>query len=370
MITIRCIALFILLSILNNINTSAQNPLHFEVDGQQFTPAERMAQVNVNGISVAIVKDFKIDTLFQWGQADPATQRAVTANTIFQVGGMTAVITQLATLRAAELGIIDLDTDINQYLTSWKLPQNKFTKDNPVTCRQLLSKRRGFEQASKPTGYAPGEAIPTLLQVLNGEKPAKNKPITVRSGTMEMDNYSFETEVILQQLLEDIYHKPFDVIIATQFFTPLAMTNSSFNQELTPEQAAMAAIGFTTTGDRIKGDRWAQPELGSAGLWTTAEDYAKLMIELSFAYHKKSTTLINAATAELAFTRAHDSKSLAMNVSRDGNTAYYGGASMGFRTSFDLNFREGSGIVVLMNSHENWRFMNEVMNTLKSFYQL
>ena len=63
-------------------------------------------------------------------------------------------------------------------LKSWKVPENEFTAKEKVTVRRLLSHSAGMTVHGFP-GYAAGAPVPSLVQVLNGEKPANTDPIRV-----------------------------------------------------------------------------------------------------------------------------------------------------------------------------------------------
>ncbi len=72
-----------------------------------------------------------------------------------------------------EQGKIILDRDINQYLKTWKLPDNRFSATQKVTIRRILSHSAGLMGEGYP-GYDPGEEVPSLLQLLDGTPPAKS----------------------------------------------------------------------------------------------------------------------------------------------------------------------------------------------------
>ena len=42
-------------------------------------------------------------------------------------------------MRLVEDGRISLDTDVNQYLKQWQVPENEFTRKEKVTLRRILS---------------------------------------------------------------------------------------------------------------------------------------------------------------------------------------------------------------------------------------
>ncbi len=329
---------------------------------------QRMQELGIPGVSIAVIKDGQIHTVMQWGQANPNTGATVQATTLFQAGSMTAGLTGIAVLKAVEEGKIDLQTDINQYLTSWKLPENKYTKNDPVTVLDLLLKRRGFTQNQKPKGYAQGTALPSLLEVLNGL--GNTKAVKLRSGTHQQENYSFETEVILQQLLEDVYNQKFQEIIQTQVMIPAGMKNSSIQVLLDEEAKSRAAIGFDEANKMIPGGWNIYPESASAGLWTTAEDYAKMIQQLLLAYQGKEGQLLSPAMAKQALTKAHNSKAMLYNNWGPEANFGYGGAPMGYYATFEANPEQDWAVVILCNKFLQWRFVNELRAGLKTKFEL
>ena len=108
--------------------------------------------------------------------------------------------------------MIDMDEDINQWLTSWKVMENDFTAHESVTLRRLLSHTAGTT-VSGFDGYAQGDILPSLLQVLNGEPPANSGPVVVDQTPGEAFRYSGGGYVIIQQALIDLAQRPFPRIL-------------------------------------------------------------------------------------------------------------------------------------------------------------
>jgi len=103
------------------------------------TVAEVMAKYHVPGVSVAVIKDFRVHWVKAYGVADVVTGGRVDANTLFQAASISKPVAAMAVLRAVQDSRFSLDDDINSIVKSWKLPTGDFTRDRPVTPRTLLS---------------------------------------------------------------------------------------------------------------------------------------------------------------------------------------------------------------------------------------
>ena len=138
---------------------------------------DRMAALHVPGVSVAVIHEGKLE----WARGFGVTRiggPAVTPETEFQAASISKPVTTLAVMRLVVDGKLNLDTDSNRYLNSWKLPSNELTQQSTVTLRRLLSHSAGVTVHGF-AGYASDEPLPTLVQILNGESPANNPPIRV-----------------------------------------------------------------------------------------------------------------------------------------------------------------------------------------------
>ncbi|HEX8338819.1 MAG TPA: serine hydrolase domain-containing protein, partial [Pyrinomonadaceae bacterium] len=100
---------------------------------------ERMRHYKVPGVSVAVIKDFKVEWARGYGFKDAGTREPVTERTLFQAGSISKPVAAMAALRKVEQGRLSLEEDVNLKLTSWKLPGNEFTAKRKVTLANLLS---------------------------------------------------------------------------------------------------------------------------------------------------------------------------------------------------------------------------------------
>src|SRR5207344_1911311 len=116
-------------------------------------------------------------------------------------------------------------------LKSWKVPENQFTREQKVTLRRILSHTAGLNVPWFP-GYAVGEPLPTLTQILAGEKPANTPPVQVDFVPGTKWRYSGGGVLIEQQLMIDVSGKRFPKFMREIVFDKIGMSDSTYEQPL------------------------------------------------------------------------------------------------------------------------------------------
>ena len=97
-----------------------------------------MDRLDIPGLSVAVVNDGRLEWARGYGQRDADDRDPVETSTLFQAASISKPVAALAALRMVELGHLDLDQDLNAYLTSWRIPANDDWQPR-ITLRQVLS---------------------------------------------------------------------------------------------------------------------------------------------------------------------------------------------------------------------------------------
>lgn len=169
---------------------------------------DRMKYYNVPGVSIAIINDFKIDWAKGYGLADTIQKTVVTTETMFSAGSISKFLLAVTALKMVENGQIELEKPINNYLSSWKINENDFTKKIPVTLRMLLSHSGGTSQSSY-FGFTPAQPLPTIVEILNGAKVSETRPVVVNSEPNKEFRYSGGGSIIAQLALMDVSKKEF-----------------------------------------------------------------------------------------------------------------------------------------------------------------
>jgi CubicO group peptidase (beta-lactamase class C family) len=279
----------------------------------------------------------------------------------------------MGALALVERGKLRLDEDANLRLKSWRIPDGEFTRSERVTLRRLLSHTAGMPDIGY-IGYGEGREIPTLVQVLDGVKPANTAPTRVVGPPGAKWDYSGAGYTVLQQLMIDAAGKPFPDLMRELVFDKLGMTRSTFEQPLPERFAAAAARGHQPNGARY-GARWnVYPEMAAAGLWTTPSDLARFAIELQRAKRGRSRKVLSQtmATHMLTVQPAGGQPSgwgLGVALTGEGRALRFShsGGTLSFVCNLAAYPETGQGAVVMINSRARGLY-EEIFRALAAEY--
>ena len=321
-----------------------------------------MASLHIPGVSIAVIHEGKIEWAKGYGVVRVGGA-PVTPETLFQAASISKPVTAMAVMHLVQTGKLNLDTDVNQYLKSWKVPANGFTEKTKVTLRELLSHTAGMTVHGFP-GYASDTPLPTLAQILNGAKPANNPAIYVDVAPESEWRYSGGGFVVTQQLLLDVTGKPFPAFMKETVLGPAGMAHSTYEQPLPKSRIAEAAMPYHQNGEPTAGGPHVYPEMSAAGLWTTPSDLAHFAIELQNALAGKSTVLSAAAAKEM-LTPIKGGWGLGIGVGGSPAHPYFqhGGANDGFQCDL-VAYDSGDGIAIMTNSDNGGQLANEIVRTI------
>lgn len=333
-----------------------------------WTIAERMAHYRIPGLSIAVIQNYKLVWAKGYGWASDSLKIPVTTKTLFQAASISKSLNGVGVLKLVQDKKLDLYTDINTYLTSWQFPYDSIAQGKKITIANLLSHTAGLTGHGFE-GYTPGTPLPTVVQILDGEKPANSAPIRSMYPPGIKSEYSGGGTLISQLIVMDVTHMPYADYMKKEVLLPLGMTASTFSQPPAGIQPALLATGYRGDGKPVKGNYHVYPEEAPAGLWTNPTDLAKYIIETQLAYEGKSAKVLNQATTRLRLTPYLD-RSAALGVFIDpDSTGYFehGGANDGFRSQYYGSLKDGNGLVVMVNS-DNGGILQEVTNSVAKVY--
>jgi CubicO group peptidase (beta-lactamase class C family) len=271
---------------------------------KKVTLVERMAHYDVAGVGIAVINDFEIEWAEGYGILEAGGGQAVTSDTLFHAGSLAKGVSAAAVLTLVEEGLLDLDEDVNDKLTSWQVPGSESTVEEQVTLRRLLSHsaglKDGFTDRSSndalptylaPAGKAPTVTLPELLRAVPGVDVDGATYVAMIPGSEY--RYANADYAIVELLVEDVMVKPFPEFMRETVLDPLGMTSSTFEQPLPEDLRARATTEHDVDGQPLGGKRLHFPYRAAGGLWTTPSDLARFAIEIMLAYNGQSDALLS-----------------------------------------------------------------------------
>jgi CubicO group peptidase (beta-lactamase class C family) len=309
------------------------------------TLAEAMDTLHIPSVSLALIDQDRI--LFT-----RASGAGVTPETLYQAASLSKFVAAVGAMRLLDDERLKLDQDVNDTLTSWKVPTNGFDKDHPVTLRGLLSMTAGIGVPGF-LGYELGAPLPNLTQILYGVPPANSPPVTVTVEPGSAYHYSGGGYEIAEALMIDATKTPFPELMADLVLKPAGMDHSTFAQPLPADLIGDAAGGHYADGKNLPDGYHVFPEHAAAGLWSTPTDLAKLLLAVGRAWRGESRLFLLPETAQAMMTRQNGGPcglGAAIGEAEGSLVLMKRGQNVGYQAYLILLPAEGKGMVVMTNS--------------------
>jgi CubicO group peptidase (beta-lactamase class C family) len=223
-----------------------------------------------SGTPGAVIISIDGDNLsrYEYGFCDKSKGRAMTADTVMQVGSISKSVTAWGVMKLVENGRIELDSPVEKYIKSWHLPESKYGS-NGVTIRRLLSHTAGLSLQGY-AGVKPGDKLPSIQESLSGKTGgAGDVRIVCEPGSYFL--YSGGGYTLLQLMIEEVSGMPFVEYMEKEVLKPLQMNDSAF--ELKEELKPRTSRAYGVLGQELP--NYLFTEKAAAGLDTTANDLAK-----------------------------------------------------------------------------------------------
>jgi CubicO group peptidase (beta-lactamase class C family) len=232
---------------------------------------------HIPGTVVGIVRDGKLLAVEGFGVRDPATGRAVDADTRFRIASMSKAFTAMAILKLRDEGKIDLDAAASRYvpeLARWDLP----TRDSrPITVMDLLHHTAGLVEDNPWGDRQQVLTEPEFTALIESGMDFATAP----GVRMEYSNYGY---ALLGRIVSNVSGERYQDYIRDRIMRPLGMMSTGY--EIADSPKGSRAIGY-----RWQDDTWVrEPDMrdgafgAMGGVETTANDYAKWMAFLLSAW--------------------------------------------------------------------------------------
>ncbi|WP_438492073.1 serine hydrolase domain-containing protein [Paenibacillus sp. IHBB 3054] len=235
---------------------------------------EDMNRLHIPGAVISILKDGKIILAKGYGSSNLEKAAPVDpATSMFRIASTTKLFTWTAVMQLMEQGKIDLDTDINTYLKSVKIPA---TYPEPITMRHLMTHTAGFEEGG--VGYQittdPAKLPGSISETLDKHMPARVRP------PGEISSYSNYGATLAGLIVEEVSDIPYNDYIKKYIFDPLDMKHATVVEPLPEQFKPYEVLGYTSkNGSFVPGTPTFEGGFRPAGSGTvSAEDMAHFMI--------------------------------------------------------------------------------------------
>jgi CubicO group peptidase (beta-lactamase class C family)/D-alanyl-D-alanine dipeptidase len=248
-----------------------------------------MEDKQLPAFSIALVDRDQVVWAQGFGYQDPENKTPATAHTVYRVGSVSKLFTDIGIMQMVEAGKINLDTPVNQYIPDFH-PNNPFTES--ITLRELMSHRSGLLR-EPPVGNYFDPTEPTLQATV---RSLNSTELVYAPGSQS--KYSNAGIAVVGYTLQELNHTTFPEYLKQAVLRPIGMNESSFAPE--PELLRNLAKAYMWSYDGVK---FPAPtfELGLAPagcMYSTVTDLAQFLMALFNGGHGPKTQVIKRETLE------------------------------------------------------------------------
>lgn len=318
---------------------------HFPAEAVEYA-IQLVEQRKVPGIAIGLLTPEGM-FYFNYGASTWDSDQAIDEHTLFEIGSITKVFSAILLAHAVEQGLTTLDTPLGELVPEEvSMPAHV---DQPVTLKHLVTQRSGLPRM--PTNFTPQSTFnpyrdyprDLMYEFIDGYKLLRPP-----GSVYEYSNLGF---MLLGDLLEGVYEKPYEEIVVEVIASPLEMEDT--RTTLSEEQAARFARGHSGEYPVASWD-FALP--GAGALRSTTTD----MLRFLQAYLQPGEDALGAAM-RLTTQECYETDTYFIEVclgihtyTRYGKTLYWhNGQTGGYHSFAGFAPDDGVGVVVLVNSNYN-----------------
>lgn len=320
-----------------------------------------MKELNVPGLSVALITNNKISYSKSFGLADANTKQAVSETTMFEACSMSKPIFAVLVMKLVEQGKLDLDKPLSEYLPEKFICEDEeYTKQ--ITARMILSHTSGLPNWRK-----------------GDEERNAPLPIFFKPGTKF--NYSGEGFYYLQRVIEKITNQPLEIFAKQNLFDKLNLTSTSFVWDEKFDK--QIATGHNSDGNCKERKKYIHSNAAYT-LYTTANEYAKIITDIlnlldNIEGFLKPKTVLEMLSHQVRVDirevidrpgrnfglQGYRGLGWAINSTITGDVVYHSGVNQtGFRCYSQFSPKDGSGIVIMTNSANGGELWQKIIKII------
>lgn len=305
--------------------------------------AAAMTQQRLVGLSLAIVRNGRIELAKGYGLASLQPRVPVDTGTRFSIGSVTKEFVAALALLLQEDGKLS----VHDTLSKW---YPKLTRSREITLLDLINHVSGYRDYY-PLDYVDREmAKPTTAEHIMQEYATM--PLDFDPGTRW--SYSNTGYTILGRVLERVGGKPLGTLLEERIFQPLGMRQTLYE----PTQTERRASGYVSwaLGEMepalLEGSGW----IGApGGIWSTANDIARWDLALmrpGFLTPASRAVLFGERVLRDGTPTGY-AGGLGVGDSFGRHVFQHGGATSGFSATNVFVPADSAAVVILSNTDQN-----------------
>jgi CubicO group peptidase (beta-lactamase class C family)/D-alanyl-D-alanine dipeptidase len=307
---------------------------------------EQLGEKDLPAISIALVDGQKLVWQKGFGFANPKTKTPPSESTVYRVGSVSKLFTDIAVMQLVERGKLDLDAPVTRYIPEFR-PRNPFGK--AITLRQLMMHRSGLVRET-PVGsyFDPDE--PTLAKTI-----ASLNQTSLVYAPETRTKYSNAAIATVGYVLERTQKTPFAKYLKSAVLDPLNMQSTSFEPTPAINHRLAKSLMWTLDGRTFDSPTFELGIAPAGSMYTTLADLSKFMSAMFAGGQGTRGRMLKRETLEQMWTPQTDDQGrqtpygIGFGVSNfEGRRRIgHGGAIYGFATTLAALPDDKLGVVVV-----------------------
>ncbi|MGH9632575.1 MAG: serine hydrolase [Bryobacteraceae bacterium] len=230
-----------------------------------------MREKALPAVSIALVDGDRVVWSKGFGYAQPEEKIAATAGSVYRIGSVSKLFTDLAVMRLVERGEIDIDAPVQRYLPEFQ-PKNPFGK--PITLRHLMSHRAGLVR-EPPTGHYFDASTPSLAETV---RSLNDTELVYEPGTRT--KYSNAGIAVVGYAVERLARQPFAAYLKKTLLEPLGLHDSAFEPEPSWRERLAKAEMWAAHRSPFPAPTFELGMAPAGSMYSTVSDLGRFLIAL------------------------------------------------------------------------------------------
>lgn len=325
---------------------------------------EEMKENNVPGVILSVVKDGDIIFEKGYGYSDLEKNTPVDPNkTLFSIGSVTKNFTAIAVMQLVQENKLDINTDINNYLSEFKI-KNPYKEK--ITMKNLLTHTAGFDETIFNT-----LKNPTPLSLKEYLKNYQPKVIRTPGTIASYSNYGI---ALAGYIVEEISGMPYEDYIKKNILNKLNMTNTYCKIDNEPAINLSKAYDFNSSLVEYS----AIPDGPAGNIVSTANDMSKLLLFHLNANSNTNLQILNKKNLDTLHTSQFSYYPNTLGIGygmyeqlvNNNKVISHGGSVNGFISMLSFSPEENIGFFISTNSYNGYVLNNKFTEEFYKFWNI